>query len=143
LESLEHPEVKESIATDDWEEFLIRKYGAIFGEPEYKSRVDSEQFIHCFESRYEDFAYPMVHLNMIWCIKQKNMRKLNTHLWFFGGFCQLMNPKYVCLLDVGTKPLRDSLYNMWEALVMEPRVGGVCGEIRPMGNKFLNFVASA
>ena len=32
---------------------------------------------------------------------------------------------------------------MWECLKTESRIAGCCGEIRPMGNKFLNFVATA
>ena len=55
----------------------------------------------------------------------------------------MINPRYVCLLDVGTKPMPNALYAMWESLKTEPRIAGCCGEIRPMGNKFLNFVATA
>lgn len=43
-------------------------------------------------------------------IKQKNKRKLNTHLWFFGGFGKMINPRYVMLLDVGTGPQEDALF---------------------------------
>jgi chitin synthase len=55
-------------------------------------------------------------MQVFFVVKQQNKRKLNTHLWFFGGFCKMFNPRFVCLLDVGTGPLKDSLYLLWKAM---------------------------
>jgi chitin synthase len=64
-------------------------------------------------------------------VKQQNKRKLNTHLWFFGGFCRMLNPKYVMLLDVGTGPKPKALYLLWKAMRDDVNCGGCCGEILP------------
>ena len=66
-------------------------------------------------------------MQMFFCIKQKNLRKLNTHLWFFGGFCEFMNPNFVILLDVGTKSLEKSLYYLYKAMRVDPNLAGCCG----------------
>ena len=92
---------------------------------------ESDEFAHCFMQKIS-FAGTSHSLNFIMCVKQYNKRKLNTHLWFFGGFCELFQPKYVMLLDVGTKPLPGSLFYLYEAMVLDPRIAGCCGEIKPM-----------
>ena len=76
-------------------------------------------------------------------IKQKNKRKLNTHLWFFGGFGKMINPRYVMLLDVGTGPQEDALFQLWKAMNIDPNCAGTCGEIAPDRGDFCNFIISA
>ncbi len=41
------------------------------------------------------------YLNMFFCVKYANGKKLNSHLWFFRGFCDLLEPDYVMLIDCG------------------------------------------
>lgn len=96
--------------------------------------LDEDEFAHCFmqNAMFDDHH----NLQLILCVKQKNRRKLNTHLWFFGGFCEMFNPNYVMLLDVGTKPLPNSLFLLYEAMRTDIRVAGCCGEIRPMEPSF-------
>jgi hypothetical protein len=38
--------------TREFEDFIINKYRNIFGETVYKSKIDSEQTLHCFESKF-------------------------------------------------------------------------------------------
>ena len=57
-------------------------------------------------------------------VKQRNKRKLNTHLWFFGGFGKMMNPRYVMLLDVGTGPEENALFELWKAMSIDPKCPG-------------------
>lgn len=96
---------------------------------------DEDEFAHCFmQKAYFDNCDAPV--QVIFCVKQKNRRKLNSHLWFFGGFCEMINPKYVMLLDVGTKPLPKSLFYLYEAMRMDDKIAGCCGEIRPMDPNF-------
>ena len=84
-----------------------------------------------------------VPLNLILCVKQYNKRKLNSHLWLFGGFCHEIQPDYVMLLDVGTRPLKNSLYYLYEAMQKNPNLAGCCGEIKPMNPKLWNLVVQA
>ena len=76
-------------------------------------------------------------------VKQRNKRKLNTHLWFFGGFGKMMNPRYVMLLDVGTGPEENALFELWKAMNVDPNCVGTCGEIAPDRGDFCNLIISA
>lgn len=96
----------------------------------YPGQHPDKEFAHCFMQNaiFEDHEP----LQLIFCVKQQNKGKLNTHLWFLGGFCEMFNPKYVMLLDVGTKPLDDALFLLYEAMKTDKKIAGCCGEIRPM-----------
>lgn len=69
-------------------------------------------------------------VQMIFCLKEKNKKKINSHRWFFQAFSPILRPKVCVLLDAGTKPGNDSIYHLWKAFDLHPRVGGACGEIR-------------
>lgn len=101
-----------------------------------------DEFAHCF-SQTTKFGNNAPPLNFIMCVKQFNKRKLNTHLWFFGGFCEMIQPKYVMLLDVGTKPLKGSLFYLYEAMVCDSQLAGCCGEIKPMDYNIWKIVVPA
>ena len=108
----------------------------------FKGQKESDEFAHCFihkvKLKPEDKP-----LNLVFCVKHFNKRKLNTHLWFFGGFCEMIQPKFVMLLDVGTKPLALSLNYLYDALNNDENLAGCCGEIIPMKSKFTDIVISA
>ncbi|KAJ2960881.1 hypothetical protein NQZ79_g3856 [Umbelopsis isabellina] len=70
-----------------------------------------------------------VPIQVIFCLKEKNAKKLNSHRWFFRAFAPLLNPNVCILLDVGTKPSGTSLYHLWKAFDRAPYIGGACGEI--------------
>ena len=72
----------------------------------------------------------IVPCQMIFCLKEKNQRKLNSHRWFFNAFSKALSPNVCILLDVGTKPGLDSLYHLWKAFDQDSNVAGACGEIR-------------
>ena len=38
-----------------------------------------------------------------------------------------VSPKYTILLDVGLKPAKEALCKMYNVLVRQPEIGGVCG----------------
>ncbi|RYP74852.1 hypothetical protein DL771_002773 [Monosporascus sp. 5C6A] len=80
----------------------------------------------------------IVPCQMIFCLKEKNQRKLNSHRWFFNAFGQALNPNVCILLDVGTKPGSNSLYHLWKAFDTDSNVAGACGEIKAMKGKFLS-----
>ncbi|OJJ33817.1 hypothetical protein ASPWEDRAFT_112950 [Aspergillus wentii DTO 134E9] len=80
-------------------------------------------------------------VQMIFCLKEKNQKKINSHRWFFSGFGRVLEPNICVLLDAGTKPGKDSIYHLWKAFDVEPMCGGACGEIKVMlshGKKLLN-----
>ncbi|KAI8959231.1 glycosyltransferase family 2 protein [Daldinia sp. FL1419] len=89
----------------------------------------------------------IVPCQMIFCLKERNQRKLNSHRWFFNAFGKALNPNVCILLDVGTKPGTNSLYHLWKAFDTDSNVAGACGEIKAMkgrlGSNLLNpLVAS-
>lgn len=66
---------------------------------------------------------------IIFCLKEKNQKKLNSHRWFFNAFGKALSPNVCILLDVGTKPGYNSLYHLWKAFDTDSSVAGACGEI--------------
>ncbi|GBB96459.1 hypothetical protein RclHR1_02760012 [Rhizophagus clarus] len=81
-----------------------------------------------FDIRGADKAIPPV--QVLFCLKEKNAKKLNSHRWFFNAFAAQLNPNVCVLLDVGTKPSHTSIYHLWKAFDREPNIGGACGEIK-------------
>lgn len=69
-------------------------------------------------------------VQIVFCLKEQNKKKLNSHRWFFNAFGPLVKPNgmydrlthctstdeyTVCiLLDVGTKPTGTSIYELWK-----------------------------
>jgi len=68
-------------------------------------------------------------VQIIFCLKEQNKKKLNSHRWFFNAFGPLVQPNVCILLDVGTKPTGTSIYDLWKCFDRNPHVGGACGEI--------------
>ncbi|GAA6028478.1 hypothetical protein JCM8097_007048 [Rhodosporidiobolus ruineniae] len=89
----------------------------------------------------------LVPVQMIFCLKQKNAKKINSHRWLFNAVGRHLNPDVVCLLDAGTKPGKRSIYYLWEAFHHDPHLGGAAGEIHAMlgkgGRKLLNPLVAA
>ncbi|KAG0052606.1 Chitin synthase, class 1 [Gryganskiella cystojenkinii] len=88
-----------------------------------------------------------VPVQILFCLKEKNAKKLNSHRWFFNAFGQVLKPNVCVLLDVGTRPGSTSIYHLWKAFDLNSNVGGACGEICAMlgrgGSQLLNpLVAS-
>ncbi|KAL8721953.1 MAG: hypothetical protein Q9225_001467 [Loekoesia sp. 1 TL-2023] len=80
-------------------------------------------------------------VQMIFCLKQKNSKKINSHRWLFNAFGRILNPEVCILLDAGTKPGAKSLLALWEAFYNDKDLGGACGEIHAMlGRGWKNLV---
>jgi chitin synthase len=60
-------------------------------------------------------------------VKFVNRQKLNSHLWFFLGFCVPLNPRYVYIFDAGVNPLPNSIQLLFENFEFDSNVGGLCG----------------
>ncbi|OMJ87123.1 hypothetical protein SteCoe_11196 [Stentor coeruleus] len=104
---------------------------------------ENQEIAHCFMTSTNFGLEGCPDLNIVFAVKQLNKRKLNTHLWFFGGFCEMIQPKFIMLLDVGTKPLEASLCALYDVLKTNANIAGVCGEIAPMDPEYSNIVVSA
>ncbi|KAG0741088.1 hypothetical protein G6F57_002760 [Rhizopus arrhizus] len=89
----------------------------------------------------------VVPVQVLFCLKEKNQKKINSHRWFFQAFGPLIKPNVCVLIDVGTKPGGRSLYHLWKCFDINKNVAGACGEIKamlgPRGSLLLNpLVAS-
>lgn len=71
----------------------------------------------------------LVPMQIIFCIKERNMKKINSHRWFFNAFSPVLQPNICILLDAGTRPEAKSIYYLWKAFDLNSNVGGACGEI--------------
>ncbi|KAF8000554.1 hypothetical protein HF325_005483 [Metschnikowia pulcherrima] len=74
-------------------------------------------------------------VQVLFCLKELNQKKINSHRWLFNAFCPALDPNVVVLLDVGTKPDNHAVYNMWKAFDRDSNVAGVAGEITAMKGK--------
>ncbi|OBA20555.1 hypothetical protein METBIDRAFT_32538 [Metschnikowia bicuspidata var. bicuspidata NRRL YB-4993] len=74
-------------------------------------------------------------VQVLFCLKEQNQKKINSHRWLFNAFCPILDPNVVVLLDVGTKPDNHAIYNMWKAFDQDSNVAGVAGEITAMKGK--------
>ncbi|KIY52490.1 glycosyltransferase family 2 protein [Fistulina hepatica ATCC 64428] len=77
-----------------------------------------------------------VPVQMIFCLKEKNQKKINSHRWFFNAFGPILQPNVCVLLDVGTMPGPTSIYHLWKAFDINSNVGGACGEIVALKGKY-------
>ncbi|GLB04453.1 hypothetical protein AtubIFM57258_010419 [Aspergillus tubingensis] len=86
-------------------------------------------------------------VQMIFCLKQKNSKKINSHRWLFNAFGRILNPEVCILIDAGTKPGHKSLLALWEAFYNNKNLGGACGEIHallgPRWEKLVNPLVAA
>lgn len=71
-------------------------------------------------------------VQMLFCLKEKNQKKINSHRWFFQAFGRVLNPNICVLIDAGTRPGGNSIYQLWKAFDLEPMCAGACGEIKAM-----------
>ncbi|KAK9472580.1 chitin synthase-domain-containing protein [Dipodascopsis tothii] len=83
----------------------------------------------------------VVPVQVLFCLKEKNAKKLNSHRWLFNAFCPVLSPNVCILLDVGTRPGKTSLYHLWKAFDTNSNVAGASGEIVAMkGRGWRNLV---
>ncbi|KAF9055943.1 chitin synthase 2 [Panaeolus papilionaceus] len=79
-------------------------------------------------------------VQVLFCLKEQNKKKLNSHRWFFNAFGPLIKPNVCILLDVGTKPTGTSIYELWKCFDKHKNVGGACGEICVDSGRACNLV---
>ncbi|KAF7188378.1 Chitin synthase C [Pseudocercospora fuligena] len=79
-------------------------------------------------------------VQILFCLKEKNQKKINSHRWFFQAFGEVLQPNICVLIDAGTRPGRSSIYDLWKAFDREPMCAGACGEIKAMLEKGKNLI---
>jgi chitin synthase len=89
-------------------------------DPERKLRAELEG--ETFDKKLKIFS----------CFKHLNGTKLSSHLWFFEGFCRLLKPEFIVLLDVGTQPDATGVVNLIKGFynnngTQDEDVGGTTG----------------
>ena len=75
----------------------------------------------------ENFVFPS--LEVFFCLKHENAGKIESHLWFFKGLCNYLNPRMCQLIDAGSIPLQHSISRLFLYMDSYGNVGGCCGEI--------------
>ncbi|VUG17675.1 CHS2 [Brettanomyces bruxellensis] len=78
----------------------------------------------------------IVPVQVVFCMKEKNAKKINSHRWLFNGLCPILQPHVCVLLDVGTRPHESAIYNLWKAFDLDSNVAGAAGEIVSMKGKY-------
>ena len=72
----------------------------------------------------------------MFAIKHNNGGKLNSHLFYFRGFCDYLTPTYATLLDIGTEPKNGAIAKLYSYMEDDPDCGGACGEIEVDTSEF-------
>ncbi|KAJ6036488.1 hypothetical protein N7540_000767 [Penicillium herquei] len=95
---------------------------------EYTTQLSVTENQELVQPQDEDsMSFPPI--QMILCIKQRSTSKVNSHRWIFNGFCRILNPEVVVLLDTGTKPQRKSLLALWQSFYNDRNLGAAYGEV--------------
>lgn len=68
-------------------------------------------------------------IKFFFCAKHNNSGKIESHMWFFKGFCSFCNPQYCQMIDAGTIPLKYSISKVVTYMEVYTRIGGASGEI--------------
>lgn len=79
-----------------------------------------------------DYGRSVIPTQMIFALKEKNQKKINSHRWCFQALAPALKPEVIVLFDAGTQPTKKSLYKLWNEFATSPNVGGACGEIKAM-----------
>ncbi|KAH8553974.1 glycosyltransferase family 2 protein [Umbelopsis sp. PMI_123] len=98
---------------------------------EYTTQVSMDP-----ELRIKGADKGVVPVQILFCLKENNAKKINSHRWFFNAFGPVLQPNVCVLLDVGTRPGNTSIYHLWKAFDNDKKVGGACGEICTMTGPF-------
>lgn len=87
---------------------------------------------HPFEYLYGDIAknnadkriFTSLPLDIHFAVKHFNKGKIESHLWYFKGFCQLLNPTYCHIIDTGTIATSNSLSKITLLMDSNKKIGG-------------------
>lgn len=112
---------------------------------EHTSKVNIEKINEdgSIKLRCDQTSIPV---QFLFCLKEQNQKKINSHRWAIEAFAEALRPNVICLLDAGTMPGKTSIYNLWREF-KNPQVGGACGEIKvdvgSFGKNLINPLVAA
>ena len=125
------------------EEDLCRKEGKLsVNQNKYESNPSEEAVlnncVHCFFKQIHRFEkipeWEKAHLenttpfvNFFLCMKHFNGGKLDSHFWFMRGFCNLIKPQFIFMIDIGTEPTAKSISILQHRMEQHIDIGGCCG----------------
>lgn len=128
----------------------------VYQEDMAKSTVNGEPVrAHIFElttqvSIDDNLNYKsdgIVPCQIVFCLKEENQKKINSHRWLFNAFCPILDPTVVDLVDVGTRLNDTAIYHLWKVFDMDSNVAGAAGQIKTIkgkwGYKLLNPLVAA
>lgn len=78
----------------------------------------------------------IVPVQFVFCLKEENKKKINSHRWLFNAFCPVLQPNVVVLVDVGTRLNDTAIYHLWKAFDNDSNVAGAAGQIVAMKGKY-------
>jgi chitin synthase len=108
---------------------------------EYTSQTSITPDHQLIRPNDEEKSSDLPPVQFIFCLKQKNSKKINSHRWLFNAFGRILNPEVVVLIDAGTQPGPRSILALWKAFYNDKNLGGACGEVHAMlrgGKALLN-----
>ncbi|CAI2380186.1 unnamed protein product [Moneuplotes crassus] len=111
----------------EWEKALSKQQRSNFfinGYDVYDFLSGDDSIGNVKTQKYKHYPLP-IHF----VVKHQNQGKLESYKWFYRGFCQMMNPKYVQLIECGAIPLWNSISRIIMHMEAFPDVGGACGEV--------------
>lgn len=134
--------------SESMQQYLINSLGVYEKSVLLSEYCGTPVTCHLFEKsvklpQYSSHASYFEPLSLLVAIKEKNGGKLNSHLWLFQAFCRCLNPRYCCLLDIGTCPKENAIGLLYKSLEENPQLGGCAGEIRVRNPKLLNILESS
>jgi hypothetical protein len=89
----------------------------------------AERTVFIPNAQVDEIALPPIHV--IFALKKKNAKKLDSHAWSFEAFAEHMKPKYCILIDVGRLPVD-----------RDPKIARVCGELTRCRPNFCQVTVS-
>ncbi|CAI2371267.1 unnamed protein product [Moneuplotes crassus] len=87
------------------------------------------------QRRIKSWKYASMPIDVHLVIKHANRGKIESHLWFFKGFCSTINPNFATIIDAGTITMWNSISHLTQFMECSPDTGAVCGEIEVMLNE--------
>ncbi|KAH9011451.1 chitin synthase 2, partial [Lactarius hengduanensis] len=64
-------------------------------------------------NRIEGAEKGIVPVQIVFCLKEKNQKKINPHRWLFNAFGHILRPNFCVLLNIGIRPDPSSIYSLW------------------------------
>jgi chitin synthase len=83
------------------------------------------------EKRYSDSDSSQENCTFraIFCIKEENAGKLDSHWWFYNRLCPMLQPDYCIQMDVGTVPGDKTVQRLCQTLDFDDRCGAATAGI--------------